>query len=257
MQLTSTALKPSATPACPTALTAATTRAAGVRHSAVGRPAHRRASAVLSRTDLPALHPLAPRRGRPASPHGRSMRCKPGQPALDVRRPSTLPCWQLAALMCCMPGLPAHSGRRPASQHGRWVRCRPGQPTLDVRRPSTLPCWQNAALMCCMPGLPVHKGWGPASQHGRTTSCQARASGWALWLSESRPSVVTALSNSTSAATFRPPTWGFRSPSGPFRPASGQMPARSTGSVLFLPQWLGATVGQPASAVQLARPTGP
>ena len=67
-----------------------------------------------------------------------------------------LPCWQLAALMCCMPGLPAHNGRRPASQHGRSMRCNPGQPALDVRRPSTLPCWQLAALMCCMPGLPAH-----------------------------------------------------------------------------------------------------
>ena len=118
IQQTSAALKPNAAPACPTALTAETTWAAGVRHSAVGGPEHRRASAVLSRTALPALHPLAQRRGAP------------------------LPCWQNAALMRCMPGLPAHNGRRPASQHGRPMRL-PARSTGSVL---LLPQWLEATV---------------------------------------------------------------------------------------------------------------
>ena len=47
---------------------------------------------------------------------------------------------------------------------------------------------------------------------------------------------------------LRPPSGHFRPPSGHFRPASGQPPAKSTGSVLFLPQWLEATVGSAARA---------
>ena len=79
MQQTSAALKPSAAPASPTALTAAITRAAGVMQSAEGGPGHRRAGAVLSRTALPALHPLAQRRGAPGAPRkGASRPCGAG-----------------------------------------------------------------------------------------------------------------------------------------------------------------------------------
>jgi hypothetical protein len=39
---------------------------------------------------------LPARNGRkPSSQHGRSMRCKSRQPALDDRSPFTLPCWRL------------------------------------------------------------------------------------------------------------------------------------------------------------------
>ena len=70
MQQTSAALKPRAAPACPTALTAAITWATGVRRIPEGGPGHRRAGAPLRHTDLPALHPLARRRGnsQPARP---------------------------------------------------------------------------------------------------------------------------------------------------------------------------------------------
>ena len=84
----------------------------------MGGPEHRRASAVLSRTALPALHPLAQRRGAP------------------------LPCWQNAALMRCMPGLPAHNGRRPASQHGRPMRL-PARSTGSVL---FLPQWLETTV---------------------------------------------------------------------------------------------------------------
>jgi hypothetical protein len=97
--------------------------------------------------------------------------CVPGKPALDVRKPSALPCWQLATLMRCMPGLSAATGRRPASPHGRSMRCASGQPALDDRRPSAQPCWPLAASMCCMPRLPAPNGRRPASQHGGSMRC--------------------------------------------------------------------------------------
>ena len=49
-----------------------------------------------------------------------------------------------------------------------------------------------------------------------------------------------------AVCTFRPPSAHFRPPSGPpserCRLVSGRPPARPTGSILFLPQWLDATV---------------
>ena len=132
---------------------------------------------------------LATNGPRPASQHGRSMHCSTGWPALEDRRPSTLPSWQLAALKCCITGLPAHNGGRPASQHGRSMRCATRAshcPLRDSCLGAALPWRTGCVPLMRSPGLPATKGRRLASRRGRSMLCSA---GWPA-LDAPRPSTL-------------------------------------------------------------------
>ena len=81
----------------------------------------------------------------------------------------------------------------------------------------------------------------------------AKGAGPTTAAAHSRPAPSASLglfAAGSAAGTFRPPSKHFRPPSGRCKPVSAQPPATSTGSVLFLPQWLDATVGSSELAVQ-------